>query len=205
VGAPHQIGMTLLYRSALEGMPNTVMMAKGGHADLSDNDVKAIVELMVAAAGLPADAIAAAARYDAMRISNRDFVRLDTNHDGFLSPAEVAADEDLARALPRFDENRDGRLSEAEYLKLEAALERERAAVRVDDATLVAAVRAALAKIKGISPGGIKVESADGAVTMAGVVDNAEMARQAQTAVKRIKGIKTIDNHLVSGDLLTFD
>lgn len=160
---------------------------------------------MIAAAGLPPEAHAAAARYQAFGISSRDFILLDTDRDGFLSRGEVAADEDVIRAWPRFDASADGRLSEAEYLKLEAALERERAAVQVDDATLVASVIAALGRIKDLSQSGIKVEADRGAVTMRGVVANAEIARQAFALVRRIKGIKSIDNRLVSGDLLSFD
>jgi len=197
-------GMNLLHRSAIEGMPNTAMAAKGGHRDLDDAMVRAIVDFMVAQAGLPADALKAAARYDAFGISNRDFVRLDTDYDGLLSRAEAAGDPGLAANLDRFDANRDGRLSVAEYETLETTLARERTAVQVDDATLAAGVRAALAGVKGI-PASVKVDVSAGVVTMAAVVEDAETARRAETAIKRIAGIRRIDNRLVSGSLLSFD
>ena len=41
-------GKEVLYKSALEGKPGTVMAAKGGFASLSDADVKAVVDLMLA-------------------------------------------------------------------------------------------------------------------------------------------------------------
>lgn len=46
---------------------------------------------------------------------------------------------------------------------------------------------------------------ASGAVVISGVVAGAEDARQAWLAVRRIAGIKTLDNRLVSGELLAWD
>jgi cytochrome c5 len=43
-------GMDALYASALNGVPGTGMLAKGGRADLSDEAVKAGVDYMVNAA-----------------------------------------------------------------------------------------------------------------------------------------------------------
>ena len=198
-------GLTMLHRNALEGVPNTAMMAKGGHTKLSDAEVSAIVDLMLAAARLPPEALAAAARYDKLGITDRDFVLRDANFDGVLSPQELGDDAVLVKNFARFDEDRDGRLSEAEYLKAEAALERERVAVQVDDATLAAAVRAALAKVTGVDPQNARVEVAGGAVVMIGIVGEAAVATRAFDAVKRIDGVKRIDNRLVSGHQMGWD
>jgi len=146
-----------------------------------------------------------AARYEALGITNRDFIRLDANYDGFLTPAELASDPEILANLARFDENKDGRLGEAEYLRLEAALERERAAVAVDDATLVKTIRDALATVKGVAADRVKIESVAGVVTLSAVVENADAARQAYAAIRRIKGIRSIDNRLVPGEFLSFD
>ena len=43
-------GKDALYKSALQGKPGTAMVAKGGFANLSDADVKAVVDLMMAKA-----------------------------------------------------------------------------------------------------------------------------------------------------------
>lgn len=49
--APHlKQGKEALYKSALQGKPGTAMVAKGGFANLSDADVKAVVDLMMAKA-----------------------------------------------------------------------------------------------------------------------------------------------------------
>lgn len=43
-------GKDVLYKVALQGKPGTGMVAKGGFANLSDADVKAVVDLMIAKA-----------------------------------------------------------------------------------------------------------------------------------------------------------
>lgn len=198
-------GFRLLYRATIDGVPNTAMAARGGHRELSDADIRAVVDFMVAAAALPRQELEAAARYDKLGITDREFVRLDANFDGKLTTAEVRHDAALAQALKRFDRNRDGRLDAAEYQALETALERERAAVTVDDETLVAAVRTALRSLPGFPEKDIKVEASAGALRMTGVVQGAEEARRGWLAVRRIAGIKSIDNRLVSGELLAWD
>ena len=198
-------GLNNVYRNALEGIPNTAMSAKGGQTDLSDDLVRAIVDYMISAAALDLSAIEAAKRYDSLRITDRDFIRLDTNFDGFLSRQEIKNDPVLVANLRRFDDNRDGRLSEAEFRKAEATLERERMAVNVDDATLVREVRSALGKVAGVDMESTKVEAEQGVVAIVGIVSSAEIVRQAYGAVKRIPGIKKIDSRLVSGEQMGWD
>ena len=43
-------GQDALYTSALKGKPGTAMVAKGGFANLSDAEVKSVVDLMIAKA-----------------------------------------------------------------------------------------------------------------------------------------------------------
>src|SRR5262245_33364185 len=45
-------GKLTLYQSALKGKPNTAMQARGGFRDLSEDEVMAAVDFMVAQAGL---------------------------------------------------------------------------------------------------------------------------------------------------------
>lgn len=198
-------GFKLLYQAAIEGVPNTSMAARGGHRELSDADIRAVVDFMVAAAALPQSALDAARRYDALGITDREFIRLDANFDGGLTPAEIRQDHALAAGFARFDRNRDGKLDVTEYRALELQLEQERAAVNVDDTQLVAAVRAALRALPGFPEKDVKVEAASGNVVIAGVVSGAEEARRAWLATRRIAGIKILDNRLVSGELLAWD
>lgn len=138
-------------------------------------------------------------------ISDREFIRLDANFDGGLTPAEIKHDGALAGGFARFDRNRDGKLDIAEYRALDTQLERERATAVVDDAQLVAVVRAALRTLPGFPEQDIKVEAAAGTISITGVVPGADDVRGAWLATRRIAGIKTLDNRLVSGELLAWD
>lgn len=200
-----QAGLDMVYRNALEGIPNTAMQAKGGQTDLSDEVVKAIVDYMLNAASLDPSVLEAARRYDKLGIRDRDFIRFDANYDGFLSPGELADDPVLAANLRRFDEDRDGRLSPAEFRRAESTLEAERIAAHADDPTLVAAVRTALGKVQGIDLPSTKIEADGGVVSIVGIVSSAEIMRRAHAAIKRIPGIKKIDNRLVSGEQMGWD
>lgn len=198
-------GLNAVYRNAIEGIPNTAMLAKGGHSELSDAEVRAVVDYMIAATAIPRSLLQDAARYDRLGITDRDFLRRDISRDGYLSRSEVSADAVLLRNFSRFDSNRDGRLSEAEYRNAESALERERIAADVDDDTLTAAVRKALSAVKGIDFEYVKVEISAGALIMRGIVGHADVAINAYDAVKRVAGLKTISNRLVSGDQISWD
>lgn len=198
-------GLKLLYQAAIEGVPNTAMAAKGGHRELGDAEIRAIVDFMVAAAALPRSTLAAATRYDALGITDREFIRLDANFDGGLTPAEIRHDRALAGGFARFDRNRNGKLDIREYQALETQLDSERAAVTVDDAQLAATIRSALSALPGFPEKEVKIESASGAIVITGVVPHAVDARRAWLAVRRIAGIKKLDNRLVSGELLAWD
>ena len=45
-----KLGKEAMYNSGIKGKPGTAMVAKGGFANLSDADVKAVVDLMIAKA-----------------------------------------------------------------------------------------------------------------------------------------------------------
>ena len=82
---------------------------------------------------------------------------------------------------------------------------RETAAFDVADEALVGAVRAELAKIAGMDLPNTKVEAERGTVAIVGIVEHADIARQAYSSVKRIKGVKKIDKRLVSGHQMGWD
>jgi cytochrome c5 len=143
-------GTQLLYQATLQGKPNTAMLAKGGFTELSDAEVTAVVDYLLAQAGQ---------KY-----------RATTAVKTTVSRPPVAA-----------------------------------AAEKVDDATLVARVKAALAKTKGISANDIKLEAADGVVTLRGVVDNAAQIKLAEDAAARTKGVQRLESKLIPKDLFIWD
>lgn len=63
----------------------------------------------------------------------------------------------------------------------------------------------ALATVKGLEIRDVKIEITSGALVMSGMVSHASLAIQARDAVKRIPGLKSIQNHLASGDQMGWD
>jgi cytochrome c5 len=195
-------GTRALYTAAIRGMPNTPMVAKGGFSELSDNDTRVIVDFMIGRAKLDAALLKAAGAYTA---TNPEFVLLDADHDGFLSRAEIAADNEIARDFARFDANRDGKLDEAEFLKLDAAQMLARAAFTVDDKTLADTIASSLRKTRAIVAGDVKIEVSAGVVTLKGMVDNAQQITLAASVARKTNGVKAIDNKLITKAMLDFD
>lgn len=198
-------GLNTVYRNAIEGIDNTAMLAKGGHSGQSDAAIRAIVDYMIAASAVPESALREAARYDRLNISDRDFIRRDADYDGFLSRGELDGDALLLARYAQADADRDGRLAPAEYRAAETAIARELAAVPVDDAALGAAVRKALTAVNGVDLQYVKIAVRAGAVTLTGIVGHADIAIRAGDALKRIAGVRKIDNRLVSGDQIGWD
>jgi cytochrome c5 len=143
-------GTAELYKAALQGKPNTAMLAKGGFAELSNAEVTAIVDYLLAQAGQ---------KYRANTAAKTTTSR----------PTAVASAE------------------------------------KIDDATLIARVKTALAKTKGISANDIKLEVADGVVTLRGVVDNAAQIKLAEESSARTRGVQRIDSKLIPKDLFVWD
>jgi Ca2+-binding EF-hand superfamily protein len=50
------------------------------------------------------------------------FTRLDADHDGFVTRADMSKVPELARRLAKFDADRDGKLNRAEFAALIAAM-----------------------------------------------------------------------------------
>lgn len=144
-------GTPALYAAAIKGVPNTAMIPKGGFTELSDDEVKGIVDYLLAQAG-------------------QNF-RETAARTGSTAPQGARV----------------------------ATLE------KVDDATLVARVKATLAKTRGISANDIKPEAADGVITLKGVVDNAEQIKIAESATLKTRGVQRIDNKLIPKNLFDWD
>ena len=56
-----------------------------------------------------------------------------------------------------------------------------------------------------MSPAGIKAGAADGVVTLTGAIDTGKEARLAEAVVRRVPGVRRIDNKLISKHALGFD
>jgi cytochrome c5 len=144
-------GTDLLYKSALQGKPNTAMMAKGGFTELTDDEVTAVVDYLLAQAGQKRRIPAVA---------------------GKTAPPPVPPSAKTDK---------------------------------VDDEMLVARIKAALVKTKDIVANDIKLEAADGVVTLRGVVDNAAQIKRAEEIAVKTKGVRQVDNKLIPKNLFSWD
>ena len=198
-------GLNTLYRSAIEGIPNTAMFAKGGHKQLSDDEIRRLVDYMLQASGVDQPLLLAAQRYDALGLTQREFIALDQDRNGELDANELAQDTVLVAALPRFDGDGNGRLSEREFVRMLQTLANERMAQRRADADLLRQIQQRLSQVAGMPAAGIKLSARDGAVVVAGMVRDAQLARQAYTAIRWTPGLRSLDNRLMPAEILLFD
>ena len=67
----------------------------------------------------------------------------------------------------------------------------------VDDATILAQIKAQLAADSELSALKINVDSMQGAVRLKGEVKTVALRRKAETIARGIKGVKSVDNQLV--------
>ena len=179
-------GLNTLYRSAIEGIPNTAMFAKGGHKQLSDDEIRSLVDYMLRASGIEQPLLLAAQRYDALGLTQREFIALDQDRNGELGATELAQDPVLKAALPRFDGDGNGRLSESEFVRMLQTLANERMAQRRADTELLRQIQQRLNSVTGM-------------------VRDAQLARQAYNAIRWTPGLRSLDNRLMPAEILLFD
>ncbi len=140
---------------------------------------------------------AAAANEATAKKPNPHFSRLDINKDGFLSYQEARADKQVAGRFALSDENRDGRLSEDEYLKLKAALARQRGGNYNSDGLITSKVKLAVLKAKDMKSADVHVETIAGVVRLKGAVDTVKQAARAVQLAGRVQGVKKVESNLV--------
>ncbi len=68
--------------------------------------------------GRGAGASGAVSNPQATKLENQ-FNRLDTNHQGYLTPSEAAKDSDLSQNFNQADADKDGKVTLSEYVKYE--------------------------------------------------------------------------------------
>jgi len=198
-------GFNQLYHSAIHGVANTAMLAKGGHTELNDDQIKALVGYMLLQSKVSSKTISQAIKYDSYNISDREFIILDNNKNALLEKIELQQELAYLNGLIEFDTNRDGKLSPAEFTALRSSLETKRQSSNIPDDEITNQVNTALSKLKGMPPSGIRVNTKNGALTIAGVVGSNELIAQIQQSIRWIPGIKSFDNRLMTSEMLAFD
>lgn len=128
---------------------------------------------------------------------NPEFVKLDSNRDGFISRDEARRIRDFDKAFAEADSNRDGRLDPDEFVKAQSIHERMRAGQFIEDSVITAKVKAALLKdlrLKGLN---VSVETHKGTVLLSGFVDNEEQAKRAAEIAAGVEGVTAVRNSLL--------
>lgn len=194
-------GKLALYEVALNGKPNTAMMARGGFRDLSRDEVMSAVDYMVAQAGFhpglypeapparPTEKFAVVAAAPAAEIGGAVAAALP----GSPQPEaiEVAkADSSTPKAPLAIDDQSitDG---------VAEALRRE---VAPPDAKIE--TYEGVTTVSGV---GIKIQTRMGVVTLNGMVKNAEIIERAEAVARAVGGVKSVDSKLISATIFEWD
>jgi cytochrome c5 len=185
-------GKLALYEVALNGKPNTAMMAKGGFRDLSKDEVMSAVDYMVAQAGfkpgLYPEAPPARPTED---FAATPAAEIDSGVAAALQAIEVAKAEVSAPKAPLEIDDQAITDGVAEALRREVA---------PPDAKIE--TYEGVTTVGGI---GIKIQTRMGVVTLNGMVKNAEIIERAEAIAKAVDGVKRVDSKLISATIFEWD
>lgn len=168
-------GKALLYGIAIEGKPNTVMVAKGGFPELSDDQTRAAVDYMLHAIGHADLALAPQA----------------------ARPAQPAA---VASAMAATSGASTGGASTTDLSISQALAERLRAVLGKPDNRIE--TYEGVVTLRGV---GIKVETRAGVATLSGSVHDAETIPRAGEIAAAMPGVKRVVNRVISAGMLEWD
>lgn len=198
-------GFNHLYQSAINGISNSAMIAKGGHNELSDEEVKSIVRYMLNEAKLDDPVIQSAIKYDAFQITDPEFIQLDTNYQGYLEKNNLLKTSVFFSKFEEFDKDRNQKMTENEFLAMKGYLGNLQKSSKVTDANLQKNILTELSKISGMPSSGIRVNVKNGYVVINGVVGDGEVLERAWQAVRWLPGLQKIDNRLMTAEMMAFD
>jgi len=154
--------------------------------------VAAVVTLTIAA---PLYADPEAATIDSAQ--NPTFLKLDTNHDGYISREEASRLRNFGKAFNEADANHDGRLDKDEFMKAQAIYDRMRAKAYIDDSVITAKVKAALVKDPEVKSLEVSVTTDKGNVLLSGFVDSEKQVQRAREIAAAVEGVKSVKSNLV--------
>jgi cytochrome c5 len=180
-GARGLRGRQALYISAIQGIPNTAMAAKGGYVELSDRQVQAIVDYMLQRAGHAKTQMQAAVR-----------VTVAHSAPSSLSPAPTSTPDSPQANGPL----QDLQISRAVAQRLLQQLGKASgSAARLDEYEGVVTVRGV----------GIKVSTQGGVTTLSGTVKEGPISTQAEQLAASTRGVQQVVNRMISAALFEWD
>ena len=198
-------GFNHLYDSAINGISNTAMLAKGGHSELSNDEIKNLVHYLLLMAKIDSQVIQAALKYDQLHITDAEFITLDQVRLGYLQKRQLDQLQPYFSQFEKYDISQDGRLSEKEFLQMRSDLQRLQRSTKLADDELQKKVLHHLSQVKGMPQAGIRVAVQSGNVAIHGVVGDSTVLERAFSAIRWIPGIQKLDNRLMTAEMMAFD
>lgn len=127
---------------------------------------------------------------------NAEFMKLDANHDGYLSFDEVRQMRGYDEPFAEADRNHDGRLDPDEAIIAQQLYERGLAARYAEDTWITTKVKTALLREKGLDSMDVSVETFDNRVLLSGFVANETQKRKALLVASNVEGVKDVKDGL---------
>lgn len=128
--------------------------------------------------------------------NNAEFMRLDTNHDGYLSFDEIRQMREYHKPFAEADRNHDGRLDPDEAITAQQLYERALAARYAEDSWITTKVKAALLREKGLDSMDVSVETFDKRVLLSGFVVDQAQKKKALLVASNVGGVKDVKDGL---------
>jgi hyperosmotically inducible protein len=148
--------------------------------------------ILLVATALALTPLAHAQPGDPNNASTSGFKQLDKDGNGTISPAEAAADKEIAKRFKAFDANKDGKLQEEEYLQ--AGNDNSKRVLA--DTAITTKIKGELLLAKGLPSTAISVETYEGQVQLSGFVDKKEQVAAAGKVAASVSGVKKVHNGL---------
>ena len=130
------------------------------------------------------------------QLKNAEFVKLDVNHDGYLSRDEVRGMRGFDKPFAEADRNRDGRLGPEESLTAQQLYDRARVARYAEDAWITTKVKTALLREKDLDSMDVSVETFDNHVLLSGFVADEAQKKKALLAASSVEGVDEVKDGL---------
>lgn len=171
-------GLQALYTTALKGKPNTAMAAKGGYAELSDQEVRSIVDYMLKISG-----------------NNPALLKEPTTA---AAKQKAQPNASLRKAPSETVTTTQATLPDLEVSK--AVAERLRKTMGTAKTTLDE--YEGVITVRGV---GIKVQTEQGVTTLFGSVKEGEQVAKAESIATVTSGVKRVVNKLIAASVFEWD
>ena len=171
-------GRQALYQTAIVGKPNTAMAAKGGYTELSDQEVRDIVDFMLKASGNAA--------------INPTTKKTKPSLSTLPSDAGTVSSEPSQQAITQ------GVLSDLDLSKVVA----EKIRISLANAKASLDEYEGVVTVRGL---GIKVQTQHGVTTLTGTLKESEHIGKAETIARSTRGVQKVVNKLIAASVFEWD